>query len=469
MMPLSLKWRVSLLVSIVLVAVITTICAVAYLEFEESHLRSIDRILLAMANGIKASLNNREYDEKIEEEIRAVTGRTEKDSSTLYRIWIEGSSADLYVSDSPDSEYGRWLRGIPEPADATKEKYALMNIGRTENEYRAIWMRQELNEGIANIVVACASHFTFHESREFLRLLLILGGSLILASVAAIMWTVRCGLLPIDTAAEQLKLISGPNTGVAIFRDMKVPEELNPFVRALRDMLGRLDRVLRRQRQFSSDAAHELRTPLAAAKSTLQAMQMRPRQTEEYEHGIVETLKDIGRMERLIDQLLVLARLDEPNGYGDVGEVRLDELLGELAETFDEKVRPGGGKVVLKNSSAMTICGNIDDLARLFGNVIENAAKYGPTGGTVSIALTCEPNSWATVCIHDEGGGIPPDAIPYLCDRFYRTDVSRSSSTGGTGLGLAIAKEIAQRHGGNISIISDISSGTVVSIRLPYA
>lgn len=466
MMSLSLRWRVTLLVSIVLVAVITTICIVAYVEFEESHLRSVDRTLLAMANGIMANLGDHESRQEIEEEIRAVTGRSEQDSSTLYRVWMDGSPADMYVSDAPQTEYGQWLRELPKPP-ATTRNYAFVNIGRRENEYRAVWMRHETDQGVVNILVAGASHFTFHELREFLKLLLILGGSLILASIAAVMWTVRCGLLPIDATADRLHHISDPNAGKALFDDLKVPKELCPFIEALRDMLGRLNKVLCQQRRFSSDAAHELRTPLAGAKSTLQAAQMRPRQVDEYRQAIDDALKDIARMGRLIDQLLVLARLDEAEEGSTVTEVRLDELLGELAETYHEKASHTGGKVVLSKASTAAIRGSLDDLTRMFGNVIDNAVKYGPPGGTINITLKHERDGHATVCVHDEGGKIPPTALPRLCDRFYRIDESRSNSTGGAGLGLAIAREIVQRYRGSLSITSDVSAGTTACIRLP--
>jgi len=144
-------------------------------------------------------------------------------------------------------------------------------------------------------------------------------------------------------------------------------------------------------------------------------------------------------------------------------------LLGEIAKTYDEKVRPSGGKVLFEESSTTTVRGNLDELARLFNNVLENAVRYGPPGGTTRIALEGGPDGYATACIHDEGGNIPPEALPYLFDRFYRVDHSRSSSTGGAGLGLAIAREIVRRHNGEISITSDARSGTLVHIRLPRA
>jgi heavy metal sensor kinase len=467
MTPLSLKWRVSLWVSVVLVAAITTVSVVAYVEFQESHLRQIDRTLLAMANGIVASLDERQNGKKLEEEVRAVTTMSSPNTSSFsYRVWMKGSSDDLLASDAPGSERGRWLHEIPDQDGPPREEFSFVDIGRSGNEYRAIWMRHKINEQIANVVVAGSSHFTFHELREFLRLLLILGGSLIAVSIVATMWTVRCGLRPIDATAEQLQSITHPNIGKAIFDQTKAPKELRPFVRALTDMLGRLNSVLQQQKQFTSDAAHELRTPLASAKSTLQAAQRQERRPEEYRRAIDEALEDAARMERLIGQLLVLARMDEVHGRAATANIELDVLLGELAETYDEKARPSGGKVVFEKSSATTVQGNLDELARLFSNVLDNAVRYGPPGGTIRVVLERGPDGYTTVRIHDEGGKIPPEELPHLFDRFYRVDHSRSSSTGGAGLGLAIAREIVHRHHGDISITSGPALGTLVSIRL---
>jgi len=467
MICISLKWRVSLWVTAVLVAVIVTISIVSYFEFEESHLGQIDRTLLAMANRIMASLDDHQGQEELEREIRAVTATSASNGTYFsFRIWMEDSSTDLLVSDAPDSEHGQWLHELQEQNAPAKEQYVLMNIGQRGNEYRAIWMRHTIDDRVVNIAVAGSSHFTFHELREFLQLLLILGASLIIGSVVAIMWTVRCGLRPIDTTAKQLQEIKYPNLTKTIFDTKKVPEELHPFVNALHDMLDRLNSVLQRQKQFTSDAAHELRTPLASAKSTLQATQMHQRQPDEYRQAIRDTLEDVARLERLIEQLLILSRMDEAGMQTVKDDVQLEVLLRELAESYNEKAKQEGGKVILAESSATTIQGNLDELARLFSNVLDNAVRYGPSGGTISMALRPASDGYATVSIQDEGSNIPPEAIPRLFDRFYRVDHSRSSSTGGVGLGLAIARQIARRHNGDISITSDPDSGTIVSIRL---
>jgi heavy metal sensor kinase len=509
MICLSLKWRVSLWVSTVLVAVIATISIVAYVEFEESHLRQIDRTLLAMANGIMASLDDRRGAEQLEQEARAVTAASGPNAEPFsYRIWMDGSSADLLASDMPGGDRssrgrrtaGRWLRELGRYDAPAPENYVLINTGRRGGEYRAVWMRHTTRDPgldasherraagdesrpmspgpqpaavavpdgqIVNVAVAGSSHFTFHELREFLRMLLILGASLVAGSVVAIMWTVRCGLLPIGKTAKRLQDITHPNVREAILDEHKVPSELRPFVQALNNMLDRLDTFLQRQKQFTSDAAHELRTPLAGAKSTLQTIQMRQRQPDEYKQAIGDALEDVARMERLIEQLLILARMDEVSTRLAVSQVDLNVLMGELVEDHDKKARQTSGRVVLDESSEATVQGDTEELARLFSNVLDNAVRYGPSGGTVSVSVRTGPDGYATVSVHDEGGNIPSDALARLFDRFYRLDGSRCSSTGGAGLGLAIARQIARRHNGDISITSSPESGTVVSVRLP--
>jgi signal transduction histidine kinase len=464
MTTLSIKWRISLWISAVLIAVITTLSIAAYIEFEESHLRNIDGTLNAIAYGIASSLDT--TSETRREEISRITGTSDRNRPTLYRIWFDGALVDLLASDASESEYGRWLYTIPKKNKPSDEDYNFVNIGRSDNEYRAIWLRHKINGDIVNIVVAGYSHYTFHEMREFLRLLLILGASLIIGSFIATIWTVRCGLLPISITAKRLQGITHPDIKEVIFDDKKVPKELSPFVKALKDMLDRLNRVLQQQRQFISDAAHELRTPLSLAKSTLQAAQIQQRQPEEYRQAINDSLDDIARMEHLMERLLILARLDEVNKTTTKEEIQLDVLLRELAEIYGKRMECSGGQVILEETPDITILGNIDELIRLFSNILDNAVQYGPADGIIRISLVNESKDCAKVCIHDQGGNIPPESIPHLFERFYRVDSSRSKSTGGVGLGLAIAREIAYHHDGDISITSNPDTGTQVCIKL---
>ena len=164
--------------------------------------------------------------------------------------------------------------------------------------------------------------------------------------------------------------------------------------------------------------------------------------------------------------MLILARMDEVSSKDSDGEVQIDILLKELAETYGKKMELTGGRVILEEPSDTIVHGNIDELIRMFSNILDNAAKYGPGNGTIHIAVQPESNGFVTVDIHDEGGRIPPESLPHLFNRFYRVDPSRSKKTGGAGLGLAIAREIARRHKGDISISSNPNDGTLVSIKL---
>lgn len=468
MRPLSLRLRASLLVSLVLVVAITTISTVAYIEFEKSHFHEIDLKLLMAANEIAAALRARQDQEDLSETVRTAAQTLGHDGSVSYRIWEDESASDLIVGGLSEGERARSLcelcgMEVPMPGQPL-----LANVGRTGDEHRAIWLRQEeVDGGVVNVALTASSRFIWRELREFRTLLPILGASLVVTSAAAVVLSIRWGLRPIRVAAERLDRITHPNAGTALFDGVKVPEELRPFAAALTDMLRRLDKVLQQQKQFTSDAAHELRTPLAVAKSTLQATQMHQRQVDEYKSAIEDALKDVARMERLTEELLVLARLDETHELVEMRDVRLDTLLADLVEVYDDKVRASGGGVVLEEGPAATVRGDSDELIRLFCNILDNAVRYGPAGGTIRISLKREPDNWATIRIHDAGGGIPCEDLPNLFDRFYRADHSRSSSTGGVGLGLAIAREIARRHRGDISITSDPASGTTVSVRLP--
>ncbi|MBL7185237.1 MAG: hypothetical protein ISS70_02850 [Phycisphaerae bacterium] len=254
MTPLSLRWRASLLVSVVLVAAITTISTVAYIEFEESHFHEIDLTLVAVADDILASLNDRESEEKLTEDVRTAVATFGQDDSTFYRIWIDDSSTDILVSDLPDGEHRRWLRELSDRACPLPGQSLSMNIGRRGNEHRAIWLRREVEDGIVNVVLASSSRSIWRELREFQILLPILGVSLVMTSAVAVVLSIRWGLRPIGVTAERLHLITHPNVGNALFDGLKVPGELRPFAAALTEMLSRLDKVLQQQKQFTSDA-----------------------------------------------------------------------------------------------------------------------------------------------------------------------------------------------------------------------
>jgi len=328
----------------------------------------------------------------------------------------------------------------------------------------------ELQESLRlNAVVPAAERHVEHEMHEFLRMLILLGVCMTVAGGLAATLIVLRALHPIERAAARLRSVTPRNLGSKNLAGIRVPSELRPFITALADMLDRLNRVLEQQRQFTADASHELRTPLALAKSTLQAARTRDRDPAEYRQAIDETLGDLDRVQRLMSQLLVLARLDEVEGLPDAADVPLDGVLQHVAADFAAAAAARGGHIALDAARPATVRGNEEQLGQLFGNLVENAIVHGPAGGTVRVTLSEGADGQYIVCVHDAGGGIPAEVIPRLFDRFYRADPSRSRATGGAGLGLAIAREIARRHGGDIEMASSPATGTRATVRLPRA
>ena len=230
-------------------------------------------------------------------------------------------------------------------------------------------------------------------------------------------------------------------------------------------MLERLDSAMRQQKIFIADASHELRTPIAVAKSTLQATLAIPRSPEEYRQALQEATDDLRRMERLVDDLLTLAHLEENPSPMQSRELDLNELLKDVAEAALPRISSAGGRLVCE-LAPFHFTGDPEQLRRLFANLLDNALRHGPAGGEVRLTLRHQ-EGMAEILVHDEGGAISPEDLPYLFDRFYRADRSRSQSTGGIGLGLAIAKAIILRHGGAIRIESTVAAGTSVRVFLP--
>jgi two-component system heavy metal sensor histidine kinase CusS len=471
--PLSIRLQLSLATSLLTLVIITVLSVAAYIDFEESLLSNIDATLQYMGEVILAELVEQGVSpENREAAFRAITGHGTTEYAGRCRVWMDGSQMDVFASDPPGTPSAQGL--LHPPADKRPDlgSPSLFNIpGSAEsgrrNRLRAMWMRRALPEGNVNILVTRSINYAYHELGEFLRLLLVLGGSITLIALFLTPKIISWGLRPITQAGGRLEQITHRSFGHEEPVMGEVPMELRPFKSALDAMLSRLNKAMRQQEQFTADAAHELRTPLAIMKSTLQILHMQPRTAAEYEQAADDVLQDVDRMEQLVNQLLTLARLDAMDRVPDPVEVRLDMLLGSLAEVFGSRAGRQGASVVYTGDGAVSIEGDETELQRLFSNLLDNALRYGPPKGTIHIILQDGPGPCATVCVHDEGGNIPPEKLPRLFDRFYRVDSSRSQASGGAGLGLAIAREIVLRQHGDITMTSDPQAGTSVIVRLP--
>lgn len=471
MKPMSIRLRLSLITTIFTLVIIAVLSVSAYIEFEESLLGNIDVTLTAMAEGMRASLDGQSSREDQQAELEAIAGYDESREPTRYRVWLDGNDEALFLGSLPNDPLRDRLFQPPAGNQPRTGKSALFNLpgktGSGKTVFRVIWFRFARGDDVVNVFVARSCAYAYHELGEFLGLLLIVGGSVTALTLLLVPILVAHGLRAITATGLELGQITHrslkPDGGIM----PEVPVELRPFKAALQEMLSRLHRAMEQQEQLTADAAHELRTPLAIIKSTLQTMRLKARSTSEYEAGIDDTLKDIDRMEHLLGQLLSLARLDATDTVRSPTNVRLDALLESLTDVFHTRAQQQGGQVICANGVSVSVWGDETELRQLFSNLLDNALRYGPPQGCIRVSLQDGPDNEATVCIHDEGGVIPPECLPHLFDRFYRVEPSRSQTSGGSGLGLAIAREIVHRHHGDIAIASDPQTGTSVRVHLP--
>jgi signal transduction histidine kinase len=225
----------------------------------------------------------------------------------------------------------------------------------------------------------------------------------------------------------------------------------------------------RQIQQFTADAAHELRTPLAATRATVESALLIPQFEEEDARDILKTIhRQNQRLTTLVTDLLMLARLDREAISQQQDICCLDDIVSDLIEEF--AAMAASVEITLTYSTevnqSLNIIGNADHIYRLISNLIVNGINYTLKGGEVKVVLNRNEN-YAVVIVQDTGIGIPQNELARIFDRFYRVSSDRSRSTGGSGLGLAIAQAIVKTHQGKLTVQSELGKGSTFIIQLP--
>jgi heavy metal sensor kinase len=303
------------------------------------------------------------------------------------------------------------------------------------------------------------------ELAELVSVLLLSGPLAVACALGGGYMLARKALSPVDRMVNTADQI----TATRLDRRIDVPQsddELGRLARTLNGMIARLEQSFEEIRRFTADAAHELRTPIAVLRNEAEVALRMPREPEQYRRVLEDQLEELERLSRLTERLLFLCREDAglvPLARDRVG---LHEVVKDVAEHMQPVADEKG--VTLRASGVVPchVKGDEDQLRRLLFNLLDNAIKFTPAGGTVTVETTCADGVARVLCT-DTGIGIPQEHLPHVFKRFYRVDPARCGDVDGSGLGLAIGQSIASAHGGQIEIESTYGLGTRAILTLP--
>ena len=291
-------------------------------------------------------------------------------------------------------------------------------------------------------------------------------------------------LKPVDNITQTARMITSQNLNQRI-TPPKVKDEISRLIETFNGMISRLDQSFRQIKQFSSDASHELKTPLTILKGEVEVMLRKERTLQEYQQTLKSNLEEINRMSQIVEDLLLLSK-------GDTGEIKLNkedinltDILGEVVAQMD--ILAKSKRLYLSASNHhqdIYIVGDALRIRELFMNLIENGIKYTEEGGSIHITLQKEylpqvrsqsdwadneKNRFVKIVVADTGIGIAKGDQEKVFNRFFRVDKARSREQGGSGLGLSICKWIVEAHQGEIQVESELGKGSSFIVRLPLS
>jgi len=298
------------------------------------------------------------------------------------------------------------------------------------------------------------------------RLMLILGPTIIILAVLGGFYMAKKSLEPVERITLLAEEISVEKLNKRL--NLTLPnDELGHLASTFDGMLERLEESVKKQRQFTSDAAHELRTPLTAIRSIVDVTLHRDRDSDEYVNALVQIQNEIERLSSIIDDLLVITRLENSLQKGDYKVFPAGVLIEDVLDTIAVLAKEKNIDIMTEIPSDLEIAGDRQKLSRAIFNLVDNAIKYTPEGGQIRISGEKDQSrEEVEILIEDSGIGIPVDEIDKIFDRFYRVDKARSE-TRGTGLGLSIAQEIVKAHNGTITVKSSSQQGSIFRVTLP--
>lgn len=458
----TLRFRLTLWYALVLAVVLAIFGFLVYRTTRHRLLQHHDEPLREMATAVVHILNEHEDCHDLTED----QVRTLNQLGRLVLVHeVEGQRQVFYQSPemkanplAPAVEALGW-EAVPTPRFVT--------INRKGMPWRVLSLPYHSRAGRPGIVRLMEDLGDIEETLRTLRLaLLLLSPTGILLSALGGYWLSGRALAPVDRIARMAHEIEASRL------DQRLPhpgvdDEIGRLVETLNRMIERLQGSFDAMKRFTADASHELRSPLTTLRSTIDVLLDQPRTLEDHRAGLESLGEEVDRLHRIVEDLLLLARADAGRQSMTRERVNLDALVSALVESFESRAEERGITLKSDDLAKSVVLGDEPWLIQLVGNLLDNALKFTPDGGTVEVSLGAV-GPMVRLEVADSGPGIPEGDLERIFERFYQSDPSRSRGRkSGAGLGLAIAAWIAQSHGGRISASNRPDSGARFIVELP--
>ena len=473
----TIRSRLTIWYTVALGVTVVAFGTLLYLERRQSTLRELDQRL-----GLEADLANRWLSESYNVLGRIVT--TAGTSPALdpgISAYLEAVRDYLVVTDTSGqilalSEAARNLNAdvlqqltVELRAVRLAKHSGTLELGPA-GPMRFLAMRVEAaGPEIGGLLVATSTREVAFGPAQLLRSMLLIAPVILIGAALVGYWLAGTTLRPVQGIMDEVEAISD---GRSLHRRLAVPrsgDEMARLALTVNGMLARLEKSFASLHRFTADASHELKTPLMVLRAGVERALVHPGTPGEILQSLDETLAQINQMTEMVESLLTLARADEGRAPLAVEESDLRDLLSDVTETAG-MLGESTGITVSSEMPSQPVRLPVDRhrIQEMLLNLVTNAIKYTPPGGTVHLGLA-DQDGVVSFTVRDSGVGIAPGDLPHIFERFWRADPARSR-TGqhpGTGLGLAITKWIAEAHGGSITVQSRPGRGTLFTVSLP--
>ena len=438
----SIGARLTLWYSLVLLGGLSLFATSIWLVVRHSMIATLDETLAAQVQGVSTVL------------------RTEYEPSDPGHLQEELSE---YAQATPE---GNLIEVRDPEGNVIIGSKTVSSAAGSRGSYRTSAAHVTVQGHTYQIVVAVPMQATELTLRRLGALLLWMAPGVLLIGSLGGYWMSRRALRPVDAITRAAQTIGIKHLSQRL-EVPPTPDELQRLSQTWNGMLERLEAAVKRLSQFTADASHELRTPIALIRATAELTLRRERPVDTYREALGRILEDADRMTRLIDDLLLLARADAELPPMPLDRVELTPLVREVCR--EGQVLAEERQLEISSQAPeqpVYVDANDPALRRLLLLLVDNAVKYTPAGGHITVSVGLEP-SGPTLTVRDTGIGIPDAALSHVFERFYRVDESRNRDAGGAGLGLSIAQWIAERHHARLEAESEMGRGSAFRVRFP--